>query len=324
MTVTDAAGQTTSYTYNTSGQVLTVTNARNETTTHAYDVTVPPALGATRLASVDGPLANDTITYSYDPLGRVTTRAVNGVGVTWSFDALGRVTAEANALGTFTYGYDGPTDRLASVAYPNGQTSEYGYYPTAQDHRLQTIHHRYPNAATLSRFDYTYNAVGNILTWRQQADTAAVMWTYGYDAADQLVAAVKQATDPQQTVLQRYAYAYDAAGNRTIEQIDDAVTGFTYNAVNELVSQRAVGALVFEGTVSEPATVTVAGQPATVTAANAFRGTARRERLFSAVISTTRTSAGPDQSRSPGTPGTRTSERTRLVVPREPRSAPAR
>lgn len=84
------------------------------------------------------------------------------------------------------------------------------------------------------------------------------------------------------------------------------------------------GSLVFEGTVSKPATVTVAGQPATVTAANAFRGTARRERLFSAVISTTRTSAGPDQSRSPGTPGTRTSERTRVVVPREPRSAPAR
>jgi YD repeat-containing protein len=55
--------------------------------------------------------------------------------------------------------------------------------------------------------------VGNILTWRQQADSEAVLWSYGYDAADQLVSAVKRATDPQQTVLQRYAYAYDPAGN---------------------------------------------------------------------------------------------------------------
>ncbi len=31
-------------------------------------------------------------------------------------------------------------------------------------------------------------------------------------------------TDTPQTVLQRYAYAYDPAGNRTVEQIDDAIT----------------------------------------------------------------------------------------------------
>ena len=36
-----------------------------------------------------------------------------------------------------------------------------------------------------------------ILTWRQQADTTAVLWEYGYDATDQLVSAIKRATDPQ-------------------------------------------------------------------------------------------------------------------------------
>ena len=34
------------------------------------------------MASVDGPLANDTITYDYDVLGRVAGRAINGVGLT--------------------------------------------------------------------------------------------------------------------------------------------------------------------------------------------------------------------------------------------------
>jgi RHS repeat-associated protein len=66
----------------------------------------------------------------------------------------------------------------------------------------------------------------------------------------------------------------DPAGNRTAEQIDDAVTGASYNNMNQLVSQQAGGALVFKGTVSEPATVTVGGTPATVTVDNRFEGQA--------------------------------------------------
>ena len=50
---------------------------------------------------VDGPLTNDTITYTYDALGRVTERAINGSAntVTWAFDALGRVTSEVEPAG---------------------------------------------------------------------------------------------------------------------------------------------------------------------------------------------------------------------------------
>jgi RHS repeat-associated protein len=115
--------------------------------------------------------------------------------------------------------------------------------------------------------------VGNILTWRQQADTTAVVWEYGYDLADQLTAAVKTSTDPTPAVLARYAYAYDSAGNRTVEQIDGAVMGASYNEVNELVSQQPAGAIWLAGTVSEPATVTVAGKPVVVTPGNGFSGT---------------------------------------------------
>ncbi len=159
------------------------------------------------------------------------------------------------------------------MTYPNGQTSAYSYLPNAGDRRLQTIHHRYPNGTTLSKFDYTYDPVGNILTWRQQADTTAVSWNYRYDPADQLVGAVKQATDPQATVLQRYAYAYDPGGNRTAEQIGDTVTGATYDPLNRLVSQQPAGGLQFAGTVSEPATVTVQGVRAATAADQTFQAT---------------------------------------------------
>jgi YD repeat-containing protein len=232
-------------------------------------------LGAGQVAAVDGPLTDDTITYAYDALGRVVERAINGSAntVTWAFDALGRVVEEDNLLGTFTYTYDGVSSRLATVTYPNNQTSLYSYDDEEGDHRLQAIHHRYPNTDTLSRFDYTYDAAGNILTWRQQADQAAVLWRYGYDGADQLARAVKHDTDGPETVLQRYAYAYDPAGNRTVEQIDDAVLLSSHDALNRLLAQAPGGPLVVAGTLDEPGTVRIDGVAAAVDAAGAFRGT---------------------------------------------------
>jgi RHS repeat-associated protein len=255
-------------------RIATMVDGTGTTTYGYYPVSMPAALGATRLTSVDGPLTNDTITYEYDELGRVTTRTINGAAntVTWMFDALGRTTSEQNVLGTFTYTYDGPTARLATVTYPNNQSSTYTYFNNSGDRRLETIHHRYPNGTTLSKFDYTYDVVGNILTWRQQADSSAVLWTYGYDTADQLRSAVKTSTDPTPVVLKRYAYSYDPGGNRTTEQIDDAVTGWSYDNMNRLVSQQPSGALRLEGSVSEPAAVTVGGKPIDVSATNRFTG----------------------------------------------------
>src|SRR5439155_8345041 len=55
--------------------------------------------------------------------------------------------------------------------------------------------------------------------------------------------------------------------------IDNALVGATYNSANELVSTQPSGGIYMAGTVSEPATVTVAGQTATVAADNTFSKT---------------------------------------------------
>jgi YD repeat-containing protein len=297
-TITDPKDQVTTHSYNADDS-LSGTGYTNETVatpdvsytydsyysrvasmvdgigTTSYTYKAAGTNGAGQVAAIDGPLTNDTIAYTYDELGRVVQRTINGTAnqVDWTFDALGRVTSEENLLGEFTYTYHGVTNRLNTVTYPNNQTSTYSYLDDEHDHRLQTIHHKYPNTSTLSKFDYTYDAVGNILTWRQQADSAAVLWKYGYDQADQLTVAVKHATDTPQTVIQRYAYAYDPAGNRTIEQIDDAVTLSAYDNLNRLTSQAPGGAMVIAGLLNEPGTVTINGVPATVDANNNFRGT---------------------------------------------------
>jgi RHS repeat-associated protein len=295
-TVTDPKQQVTTYTYNLDDtmQQVAYTNAQvptpsvsytydasynrvatmvDGTGTTAYAYHPSGELGAGQMASVDGPLDHDTITHDYDELGRVASRAIDGVALLQEYDPLGRTTSETNVLGTFTYAYDGVTRRLASVSYPNGQTSAYAYLNNAGDHRLQTIHHQYPTGATLSKFDYTYDAVGNILTSRQQADTTTVDWTYGYDGADQLTSAATHA-DPDGALVQRFSYVYDPAGNRLSEQIDDAVTTSSYDVLNRIVEQHGGGSVVVKGQVNEPSTVMINGQPATVRSDGTFQGTA--------------------------------------------------
>jgi RHS repeat-associated protein len=165
--------------------------------------------------------------------------------------------------------------RLASVTYPNNQTTAYAYLGNAGDRRLQTIHHKRPDRTTLSKFDYVYDATGNILSWFQQTDgDPVIQWQYTYDAADELMTAVESSTTPSVAVLKRYAYGYDLAKNRTVEQIDDAVSLSTYNGLNRLQGQTPGGSIRVAGTVSEPSSLTVNGRPATVTSDNRFAGSA--------------------------------------------------
>jgi RHS repeat-associated protein len=242
------------------------------TTTYAY--VSPGTQGAGQPATVDGPLSNDTVSYTYDELGRQTTRTLNGVTTTWTFDTLGRIETEVDPIGTFTFAYDGVTSRLQQLAYPNGQTSTYSYSGNTNDRRLQEIHHQTGGGTTLSRFTYAYDRVGNITTWTQQygADTKAYDFTY--DGADQLTGAVYRTTDPTPTIVKRYGYTYDAAGNRTTARVDDAPVTYSYNNMNQLTAQAGGGVVEFRGTTNEAATVTIGGKPATGAGGTTFAGSA--------------------------------------------------
>jgi RHS repeat-associated protein len=267
-----------SFTYDPNfNRLATLVDSTGTTVYGYYTIAAPSSLGAGQLASIDGPLASDTITYTYDELGRRTTRQINGSAntMTTTYDALSRVVRKTNLLGVFTFDYQAATGRLANVAYPNGQTSTYAYLNHAGDHRLQDIHHQRSGGATLSRHTYTTSPMGQILTWQQQVDIAAPnVHEYNYDRVDQLISAVQKATSGPPTVLKTYSYAYDPAGNRTTESIDTTVLQPTYDNRNRLLQRQAGGSLRFAGTLNEPAAVTVAGQPAPVTGDDRFAGSA--------------------------------------------------
>jgi RHS repeat-associated protein len=206
------------------------------------------------------------------------SRSINGVAASQTYEPLGRIDTVTNALGNFTYSYVGATSRIQNVNYPNGQTTNFLYFPNTGDRRLQEINNQKTGAVTISKFDYVYDPVGNITTWTQQTDsgTSAVIHAYDftYDPTDQLTTARLRTTDAVPTTLKRYGYVYDPAGNRTTEQIDDAPLQASYNNMNRMLTQQAGNTFYFSGTLSKPATVTIQGKSATVSATNTFTGTA--------------------------------------------------
>ncbi|MBL0211557.1 MAG: hypothetical protein IPQ13_11715 [Holophagaceae bacterium] len=234
----DAMGTTPSvnYAYDPKyPRLATMTDGIGTTTYDYYPIN--GTVGAGRLKTVVGPFPNSTITYTYDQLGRVTVRDINGSAETRNFDALGRLGTVVNPLGTFTYNYDGLTSRLSRVDYPNGQKTVFTYEDSLKDFRLKTIQNLKSDNSNISTFGYTYDTDGQIKTWSQAADAAAPKtYTFDYDAANQLTSAILNG--PNGELIRQYSYGYDLAGNRTSEGVDGATTTATHNDVNQLTGQR--------------------------------------------------------------------------------------
>jgi RHS repeat-associated protein len=222
-----------SYSYDPNYKRVTSMTDGVGTTHYAYaPITAAPSLGAGQLASVDGPLSNDTITYSYDTLGRRVSTAINGVASAMIYDAAGRVVGETNALGTFSRAYDGSSSRIVTNTFPNGQTEERGYAGNLEDRELQRITHKV-GATPVSEFLYGRdNLTDRITTWSQQAGVQPpALHTFGYDAADQLRSATVTNSG---TLINSFEYTYDPIGNRLSEQVGASNHTASYNALNQL------------------------------------------------------------------------------------------
>lgn len=211
------------------GRLLSMQDGIGKTTWAYVPVGSP---GALNVASVDGPWANDTITYQYDVLGRATNRAINGVSQTLAFDAAGRILNLANALGSFGFAYDNATARLTDATYPNGQTAHYDYFGGNADRRLQRITNRKPDTSLVSRFVYAPNAVGSITNWAQELGAITNQWGIAYDFANQLlsISATQGASNFN------YSYTYDAAANRLSESVASSNRVFQYNSLNQMTT----------------------------------------------------------------------------------------
>ncbi len=194
--------------------------------------------GGGQLASVDGPFASDTITFSYDNLGRANSRSVNGSANAMSstFDALGRLSSMTTGLGQFSYAYDPAKGLLQTVNLPNGETASYTCYGVNEDLRLNTLQRKL--GATEIFFEkYTYADNGNLLTrLKRSLGVPSQTLSYVYDSADQLLGV----SNPNDAPNYPQTYAYDPGSNLTAATTPSGSRIFTYNLLNERVTDAGV------------------------------------------------------------------------------------
>jgi hypothetical protein len=71
---------------------------------------------------------------------------------------------------------------------PTGQKPNMPYFDNVGDQRLKQIKNIDSSSNVISQFDYTFNAVGNILSWTQadSGTTNPKRYDLGYDSDDQL------------------------------------------------------------------------------------------------------------------------------------------
>ena len=128
--------------------------------------------------------------------------------------------------------------RLSKLAYPGGASANYLYFPNAQDKRLQQIKNLSSTSVMISQQDYTYDAEGEILTWKKNYAGLSALQRFdlGYDNADQLLTAPLKNANTN-ALIKQYTYGYDPASNRTSELVGTATTTSNPNNVNEITSQ---------------------------------------------------------------------------------------
>jgi RHS repeat-associated protein len=215
--ITDAVG-THTFAYNSALQLdsETVTGLYDATLTRTYDTTVPGRPAGFNLG------AGYSVTYGYDAAtGRFRSVAWNAAGKS----------------DTATYGYLANSDLLEQVTTATGRKTTYGFEP---DRNLKTSVRNDVNGATVSQYDYVYDAVGRRTS---VADTGsafaqAAFDAYNYNDRSELIASDRylgtDIFDTSSPVTDRQrGYLYDPIGNRTQAEEAGVQTAYSANALNQ-------------------------------------------------------------------------------------------
>ncbi len=244
-----------SYTYNQAGLLSGFTNGRGQNRTWQYD-------DARRLISQNDP--DGSISCTYDGNGNLLTVSDASGTITRQYDALNRVVSYTDARGnTIGYTYD-EAGNLSTITYPGGKQVQYTYdaadkltqvrdwagrittYAYDANGRLTGTHRPdgtvetrtyneagrltrikdvAPGGSTLTQFDFTYDAAGNITDEFSNLPDPA-------NTGDNSV--ITCTTDNRMATYNGQAVAYDADGNMTLGPLNGEMTQYTFNSRNRL------------------------------------------------------------------------------------------
>ncbi len=222
------AAATTSYAYDSAGNVQIVTDPRGKITTYSYD-------SCNRRTSTTDPLGH-VASRTFDAVGNVAsdTRADNGV-TSYAYDARNRRTQTTDPLGQVTkFGYDA-AGNLAVLT--DARNNLYGF---TYDLRNRKTRLSYPDG---SHEDWGYDAVGNAATYTTRAGQARSLT---YNVRNRVTDAVwNDGSTPEVTT------SYDAAGRVLTLNNSNSALSYAYDDAGELSSET-------QNPVGGPGTKTVA------------------------------------------------------------------
>ncbi|AXQ29557.1 RHS repeat protein [Solimonas sp. K1W22B-7] len=233
--VTDAAGNSTSFTRDGNGRVTAVTDPLNQRSALEYDSR------GFAIKQTD-PLGR-SISFVRDDLGRATS-ITNADRETTSFvyDALDRVIESTDPLGRKTkFEYDA-AGRLAKLTVPNGAAEAYEY--DAYGRLITTTHYNGRKTRATYRSDNLIetqtNPQGTLSTFRYDSSkrltevaAGALFATYAYDERDLLTRATNETATVERT--------YDQFGRLLSEETNGRKVGYSYNVHDELASLSSNG-----------------------------------------------------------------------------------
>lgn len=238
------------------------------TTTSTYlpvDGTTP---GSGGIASVDGPWANDTITYLRDSTGRSTGYTLPGGGESFTYDSKQRIDTMTSVMGTTTRAYQGNSGRVLSSVSTSGPKVLMDYGTAADDFRLKEISNQTSTGAIISQHNYTFTADSQIATWNRTfglgTSPPAETFSFTYDLADRLTNGVLKNTATG-AVLADHQFIYDPLDNRVSIREQNSLKSGVFNNANQLTAENGGGKVRITGSANKAgAGVTVAGKAAAV------------------------------------------------------------
>ncbi len=237
--VTDPNGQTVSYEWGALGERKSTTYPDGQQTAYTYDSL--QRLTAMHIRKQEDGTQHDrnstedpqTITYRYDPEGRLTEKTLpGGIRTTWQYDREDGLpvslthTDKNGVLDHYTYAYDPMGNKTAVTRQRRGLPRESGAYTYTYDPigRLAAV----AKDGTPLR-DYAYDPFSNRAHMTDHHKGSATAYTY--DAADRLTASEETTREG----VTRKTYEYDHRGNLTKElQAGIPVHTYAYNAMDRL------------------------------------------------------------------------------------------
>ena len=264
-----AITRTTTYTYDEHGQLTQTDGPRTDlndvTTLEYYPNTSEQGLNRGRLKKITDPLGSETslgqynafgrpetgtdqnnvvTTYTYDPMGRLKTRSVNGLTTTFSYDEVGGIVLSQypdgrefiyeysnsgwlektqGLPGSTNYLYDTEGNRTSEEIRNNqGTVLRYTLFEFDGKNRLhKTI---YPDSNYEER---SYDLKGNLIGILDQKGQGT---SYGYDPLSRLISV----TQPGSVIT---AYGYDGLDNLIrVTDAENHATTYTYDDLGRLLS----------------------------------------------------------------------------------------